>query len=260
MFPRPDTRCSAMLVLAIFLSAAAPAHSESSQVTRYADAGTQLEGYLALPDAVGEKAPGVLIVHQWLGITDHEREVADRLAREGYAAFACDIYGEDDRPAGRSEAGESAGKYKGDVGLYRQRLQRGLEVLRDRAEVDTTRLAVIGYCFGGTGALELARSGADVKAAVSFHGGLATPDPEDARQIKGTVLVCHGGNDSAVPDEELMGFIREMRNAEVDWYLMILGNAVHGFTHRHDPQRYDAKAEARSWEAMRDLFTEVFQN
>ncbi|MBN1423582.1 dienelactone hydrolase family protein [Candidatus Fermentibacteria bacterium] len=236
------------------------AHAQSSVTIRYADKDAQLEGYLALPEQGAEPVPGILIVHQWLGVTDHEREVADRLAQEGYAAFACDIYGADDMPDGRAEAAQSSGKYKGDVALYRRRLQRGLEVLRDRAEVDATRLAVIGYCFGGTGALELARSGADVKAAVSFHGGLATPDPEDARQIKGTVLVCHGGNDSAVPDEELMGFIQEMRNAEVDWYLMILGNAVHGFTHRHDPQRYDAKAEARSWEAMRDLFTEVLQN
>jgi dienelactone hydrolase len=233
-------------------------HAQPGGTVPYADGEVALEGYLALPPELAAPVPGVLVVHQWMGLTDHEREIADRLASEGYAAFACDIYGQDDRPGSQSEAGRSAGKYKNDVTLYRRRLQRGLDMLRSRPEVDGARLAVIGYCFGGTGALELARSGVDIKAAVSFHGGLSTPHPEDAREIKGTILACHGGSDSAVPDAELRGFIQEMRDAGVDWYLMMFGNAVHGFTHRHDPQRYDAKAEARSWNAMLGLFRDVF--
>jgi dienelactone hydrolase len=232
--------------------------SATTEMITYRDGETELEGYLAVPEGTTGTVPGILIVHQWMGVTDHEKEVADRLAAEGYAAFACDIYGKDDRPKDRSEAGKHAGMYKGDVDLYRQRLKAGLNTLRSRSEVDADRIAVIGYCFGGTGALELARSGADIKAAVSLHGGLSTPNPEDAKQIKGTVLVAHGADDAAVSDSELMAFIEEMRNADVDWYLMMFGNSVHGFTHRHDADRYNEKAEERSWEAMTDLFEEVF--
>jgi dienelactone hydrolase len=232
--------------------------SQTSEMITYRDGETELEGYLAAPEDMTGTIPGILIVHQWMGVTDHEKEVADRLAAQGYVAFACDIYGKHDRPEDRSEAGRYAGMYKGDVALYRQRLSVALNTLRNRPEVDSDRIAVIGYCFGGTGALELARSGADIKAAVSLHGGLSTPNPEDAKQIKGTVLVAHGADDAAVSDSELMAFIEEMRNADIDWYLMIFGNSVHGFTHRHDADRFNERAEARSWEAMMDLFEDVF--
>ena len=245
------------VIVIILLVSHSPILSAAESI-EYNHGDTTLEGYLVVPETEGKPVPGILIVHQWMGLSDHEQEVANRLAQKGYVAFAVDIYGKDDRPKDRSEAGVYASRYKGDIVLYRQRLKAAFEVLRTRPEVDPDRVAVIGYCFGGTGALELARSGADIKAAVSFHGGLSTPNPEDAKQIKGTVLVCHGADDQAVPDSELMGFIEEMRNADVDWYLMMFGNSVHGFTHRHDPERYDEKAEARSWKAMLDLFKEVF--
>lgn len=225
----------------------------------YRDGKTVLEGYLALPAQSEGPLPGVLIVHQWMGLSDHEKEVADRLAEAGYAAFACDIYGKDDRPSDRSKAGAYAGKYKGNIALYRQRLRAGLKVLQEHPKIDPSRLAVIGYCFGGTGALELGRSGADVKAIVSLHGGLSTPNPEDARNIKGTVLICHGGDDRNVKDPELMAVLKELRDADVDWYLTIYGNSVHGFTHRHDPERYNAKAERRAWQAMMELFRETLR-
>jgi len=233
-------------------------YSQESEFLIYQDGETELEGYLVLPADHAHSMPGILIVHQWMGLSDHEKEVADRLAQEGYVAFAVDIYGKGDRPTDRSEAGTYAMKYKGDTDLYRRRLNAAFETLRMRPEVDSNRIGVIGYCFGGTGALELARSGADVQAAVSLHGGLSTQDPEDARQIKGTVLVLHGADDQAVRDDELMDFVEEMRNADVDWYLMMFGNSVHGFTHRHDSDRYNKLAEERSWDAMLDLFKEVF--
>lgn len=250
--------------------------SQSNRMVEYRSGDTVLEGYLALPDQLNTtqagqspeptplenaaiaRVPGVLIVHQWMGITDHEKETANRLAEAGYVAFACDVYGKNDRPAGPADAGRYAGKYKGDIPLFRERLKAGLDVLKNLQEVDPARLAVIGYCFGGTGALELARSGADVKAVVSFHGGLETPDKTDAKNIKGTILVCHGGDDVNVPDPELMGFVEEMRAADIDYYLTIYGNSVHGFTHRHDPQRYNRLADERSWEAMMNLFNRKF--
>jgi dienelactone hydrolase len=232
------------------------AYSQESLI--YHDGETELEGYLVVPSDHMHPMPGILIVHQWMGLSDHEKEIANRLAKEGYVAFAVDIYGKDDRPTDRSEAGTYAMKYKGDTDLYRQRLNAAFKTLGERPEVDPNSIAVIGYCFGGTGALELARSGADIKAAVSLHGGLSTPDPEDARQIKGTVLILHGADDQAVSDDELMAFVEEMRNADVDWYLTIFGNSVHGFTHRHDSDRYNKLADQRSWNAMLDLFKKVF--
>ena len=225
----------------------------AAETVEYSDGVKALEGHLVLPDE-GTDLPGVLIVHQWMGITAHEKEVAQRLAHAGYAAFACDIYGKDDRPANRSEAGTYAGKYKNDVARFRRRLQRGLTVLQNHPRVNARRLAVIGYCFGGTGALELGRSGADVKAIVSFHGGLSTPDTRDAAKIKGAVLICHGGDDRHVPDTELLGVMNELRATGVDWQAIVYGNSVHGFTHRHDKSRYNTKAEARAWNAMMDLF------
>lgn len=249
---------TAMLVSLILVMAPLTVLAQTPEVINYHDGEIELEGYLVVPEGTDGPVPGILIVHQWMGVSDHEKEVAHRLATEGYVAFACDIYGKGNRPADRSEAGRYAGMYKSDVSLYRQRLKAALYTLRSRPEVDGNRIAVIGYCFGGTGALELARSGAEIKATVSLHGGLSTPIPDDAKQIKGTVLVCHGADDAAVSDSELMAFLEEMRNADIDWYLIMLGNSVHGFTHRHDADRFNEKAEERSWEAMTDLFEKVF--
>jgi len=242
------TLAAALLVPALVVAGAA---------VDYADGDKTLEGFLELPKGEG-RLPGVLIVHQWMGITDHEKEVAGRLAKAGFAAFACDIYGKGDRPNGRSQAGAYAGKYKNNIALYRRRLAAGLSVLKKHPRVDPSRLAVIGYCFGGTGALELGRSGADVKAIVSFHGGLSTPKPEDAKNIRGSVLICHGGDDRHVPDKEVLGVMNELRATKVDWQVLVFGNSVHGFTHRHDDQRYNAKAEARAWNAMMNLFAETW--
>lgn len=252
----------AALILAVLVTYSTPLMktSEANELVAYADGAKELEGYLSVPENGNGPFPGILIVHQWMGLTNHEKEVADRLAAEGYAAFACDIYGKDDRPENWSEAAKYAGMYKGNTNLYRQRLEAALNTLRGRPEVDSSRVAVIGYCFGGTGALELARSGADLRAVVSLHGGLSTPNPEDAKQIKATVLVCHGADDTVVSDSELMAFMEEMRGADIDWYLLILGNSVHGFTHRHDADRFNEKAEERSWEAMKDLFERVLSD
>lgn len=247
-------------IYTVFLMAvfAVSTNAQTIETIEYKDGETILEGYLALPENRTVPVPGILIVHQWMGLTDHEKETANRLAKLGYAAFACDIYGKNERPSNPAEAGQFAGKYKGNIELYRQRLNVAMNTLKNRPEVDAEKTAVMGYCFGGTGALELARSGADIKAAVSMHGGLSTSNPEDAKNIKATVLVCHGADDTVVPDKELLAFMDEMRNADIDWYLMIFGNAVHGFTHRNDTERYNKNADERSWNAMMDLFSQVF--
>ena len=157
-----------------------------------------------------------------------------------------------------------AGKYKGDRALYRKRLNLALEALKKDPLVDPAKLGAIGYCFGGTGALELARSGADVKGTVSFHGGLDSLKPEDARAIKGRVLVLHGADDPFVPAADITAFQEELRKAGVDWTMVYYGGAVHAFTNPGagaDSGRgaaFNAKADARSWQAMAAFFEDLF--
>jgi dienelactone hydrolase len=221
-----------------------------------------LEGYLAYDDANG-KRPGVLVVHEWMGLNEYAKKRARQLAELGYVAFAADIYGKGIRPANQKEAGEQASIYKKDRNLMRERAKAGLEVLKKQDVTDDSKLAAIGYCFGGTTVLELARSGADVQGVVSFHGGLDTPKPEDAKNIKGKVLALHGADDPFVTAKEVQAFEREMREAKVDWQLVSYGGAVHAFTNPDAGKdvskgaAYDEKADKRSWEAMQAFLREA---
>lgn len=244
------------------------ARVDAAVVTRtvdYSHDGTALEGFLAYDDAVSGTRPGVLIVHQWMGLTDNERMRARMLAELGYVAFAVDVYGKGVRPANTQEAAQEAGKYYADRALLRARITAGLDVLRKQKLVDPTRLAAIGYCFGGGGALELARSGADLAGVVSFHGSLDTPNPQDAKRIRAKLLVCHGADDPYVKPEAVHAFLEEMENAGVDYQLIFYSGAVHGFTQKgsgNDPSRgvaYNANADRRSWQHMKDFFAEIFR-
>ena len=230
----------------------------------YTHDGVTLEGYLAYDDAVQGTRPGVLIVHQWMGLTDNERMRADMLAQMGYVAFALDVYGKGIRPANTDEARTQAGKYYGDRELFRARIAAGLAQLKAQETVDPSRVAAIGYCFGGGGVLELARSGAEVAGVVSFHGSLDTPLPAQAGEVKAKVLVCHGAVDPYVKPEAVRGFVDEMEAAGVDYQLIMYAGAVHAFTQKaagDDPSQgaaYDAAADRRSWGHMQDFFAEIF--
>lgn len=254
-----------ILLLAAVLSTLMARAEIKTQAVEYKDGDTTLEGWMAFDDAVQGKRPGVLIVHQWKGLTDYEKKRAEMLAKLGYNVFAVDIYGKGIRPKSPQEAGAQAGKYKGDRALLRRRVTAGFDVLRKNELTDTRRIAAIGYCFGGTTALELARSGADVSGIVSFHGGLSTPTPDDARNIKGKILALHGADDPNVPVKEVEGFEKEMRDAKVDWQLVAYGGAVHSFTDwnaGNDNSKgaaYNEKADQRSWEAMKQFFAEIFK-
>jgi dienelactone hydrolase len=206
-----------------------------------------------------------LVAHQWKGLTAYERKRAEMLAKLGYAVFCADIYGKGVRADNPQDAAKLAGKYKGDRPLLRARVNAAFDQLKKQALVDPKRMAAIGYCFGGTTVLELARSGADVAAVVSFHGALATPEPGDAAKIKGKVLALHGADDPFVPPAEVAGFEEEMRKAKVDWQLVAYGGAVHSFTDwnaGNDNSKgaaYHEKADHRSWEAMKTFFAEVLK-
>jgi len=225
----------------------------------------ELEGYLVYDDAVAGKRPGVVVIHDWMGPSDFTRQRADGLARMGYIALAADIYGKGVRPKDAKEAATLAGQYKNDRALLRARAQAALDALMAQPETDRARVAAIGFCFGGTAALELARSGAALDGVVSFHGGLDTPNPQDARQIRGKILALHGADDPFVPPDQVAAFEKEMRDAKVDWQLVKYGNAVHAFTipsagnDNSKGAAYNAEADRRSLQAMKDFFAEIFK-
>ena len=236
-----------------------------TKVIEYKQGDTVLEGYHAYDDAVQGQRPGVLIVHQWMGLTDYEKKRAEMLAKMGYNVFALDIYGKGVRPANQQAAGAMAGKYKSDRALLRERANAGLAELKKLPQTDPKRIAAIGYCFGGTTVLELARAGTDIAGVVSFHGGLGTPTPDDAKNIKCKVIALHGADDPFVPAKEVAAFEEEMRKAKVDWQLVAFGNSVHGFTmtsagsDNSKGMAYNEKADKRSWEIMKQFFGEIFK-
>ena len=235
-----------------------------TQTVAYQQGGVTLEGYLAYDDARAGKQPGVLVVHQWMGLTDYEQNRAVMLAQLGYVAFCADIYGKGVRPQSIKDAGTEATKYKTDRALLRQRVQTGLEQLKGNPRVDSARVAAIGYCFGGTAVIELARSGATLDGVVSFHGGLDSPTPADGKNIQCKVLACHGGDDPFVPAKDLAAFEDEMRAANVDWRLIKYGGAVHSFTQpladgSLPGAKYNERADRRSWLDMKNFFAEIFR-
>jgi dienelactone hydrolase len=230
----------------------------------YKEGATALEGYMATKKGVEGKQPGVLVIPDWMGVKDPYKKIADRLAEMGYVAFTADVYGKGVRPSNAQEAGALAGKYKSDRKLLRQRVQAALAELKKNPNVDPNRIAVIGYCFGGTAALELARDGAAVAGVVTFHGGLDSPNPDDGKNIKGKVLVLHGADDPFVKPEEIAAFQAEMRKGNVDWQMVYYGDAVHSFsqpqagTDKSKGNAYNEKAARRSWEDMKQFFREIF--
>ncbi len=257
-----------MLTLLPFLMAAATANTAiRTQALDYHQEDAALEGYLAYDDRVKDQRPGVLVVHEWWGINEYIRRRAVQLASMGYVAFAADIYGKGNRAKTREEAMTLAGKFRSgtDRALMRARVNAGLEALKNNPLVDPKRVAAIGYCFGGAAVLELARSGAELAGVVSFHGALATPNPDDAKNIKARVLVLTGADDPSVKPEQVAAFEDEMRRAGVDWQLVSYGHAVHGFTNRDNGtdntrgSAYNEKADKRSWRAMKDFFEEIFK-
>ncbi|HRO67498.1 MAG TPA: dienelactone hydrolase family protein [Pseudobdellovibrionaceae bacterium] len=229
----------------------------------YKSGSTAMEGYLALPAAKRLNSPAVLIVHDWMGLSDMVKKKADEMAEKGYVALAVDIYGKGVRPKDAKEAGALAGKYKNDVKLLRERMTAALKVLKNQRGVDPKHVVAFGYCFGGTSVLELARTGAEVAGIVSFHGGLATPKLTDAKNIKGKVLVLHGALDPFVPPAEVEAFQKAMNEAKVDYQFIAYSGAVHAFTNPSAGSdlkagtAYNKRADERSWKAFEQFLAEV---
>lgn len=235
---------------------------QTQEITYDAD-GMRAVGCLALPDGTA-KRPGVLVCHEGPGMDDNARRRTQRLAEElGYVAFALDYIGDGQRLEDLKETMGRLGPLMKDPLKIRRLGQAGLDVLTSQERVDTSRLAAIGYCFGGTMSLELARGGAPLSAVVGFHSGLATARPDDAADIKGKVLVCIGADDPLVPPQQRSAFEEEMRKGGVDWRMNLYGGAAHSFTNPDADAlgtpgiEYHGPTDVRSWAAMVDLFNET---
>ncbi len=252
------------VMIGLFLFSTAIAQVQTD-VVEYKHDKTVLEGYVSYDKSLKGPRPGILVVHEWYGVNDYVKKRAEQLALLGYVAFVVDMYGKGIRPTTPQECGIQAGKYRNDRPLMRARIKAALDELKKNKMVDTKKIAAIGYCFGGSVVLELARSGADVAGVISFHGGLDTPAPEDAKNIKGKILICHGGDDPNVTMEAVNAFRDEMSNAKVDYQVIVYGGAVHSFTNPdagNDPSKgvaYNPSADKRSWEAMKQFLGEIFK-
>jgi dienelactone hydrolase len=261
-------RLAMKFIVPLAIGMAWTAHAQGkvrTETVDYSHGDVQLQGFLAYDDERPGPRPGVLLVHDWTGVGPYAKGRAEMLAAQGYVAFALDMYGKDIRPTTQEECAKQAGIYRADRGLMRARAAAGLEQLKKLEIVDPKRIAVIGYCFGGGVALELARAGADLEGVVVFHGNLDTPNPDDAKKIKAKVLVCHGADDPYVPPAQVAAFEDEMRKAGVDWTLISYGGAVHSFTRPdagNDNSKgaaYNESADKRSWGAMTLFFNEIFR-
>jgi dienelactone hydrolase len=252
-----------------FLAASLITGSQAALVEKavvYQQGDATLEGFHVYDDAVTGKRPAVLVIHQWTGLSEYEKRRSRMLAEMGYNVFAADIYGQGIRPV-PPDAGKEAGKYKGDRTLYRGRMTAALELLKADEHTDASKIAAIGYCFGGTGVLELARAGTDIAGVVSFHGGLDSAEGLAAEpgKIKAKALVLHGAADPYVPPAQVAAFEKEFSDAKADWQLVLYSGAVHSFTHKEagsDPSKgaaYNESADRRSWTAMQAFFAELFK-
>jgi dienelactone hydrolase len=235
---------------------------KTQDIEYHAD-GQRLVGYLAVDDAKPGKRPGIIVAHEGGGLTDHAKTSARRLAEAGYVAFALDYYGDGQPLSDMSQAMGRIGAWMADPTGIRARAHAALEVLTAQAETDADRLAGIGYCFGGTTVLEMARAGEPLKAVVGFHSGLGTARPATGG-IKAAVLVQIGADDPIIPPEQRGAFEAEMNAAEADWRMIVYGGAGHSFTNPGSNAlgrpgfEYNEKADKRSWRAMLDLFDETF--
>lgn len=230
----------------------------------YEDENQKLEGFIAIPKKKITNGNAVLLLPAWMGIDANAKENATELAKLGFTTFVADIYGADKRPTNTAEAGKIAGFYKKNIASYHKRIQLALDELI-KAGANPDKIAVIGYCFGGTGAIEAARMNMKIRGVVSFHGGLGRDATRTIESISPKVLVLHGADDFYVPEIEIKAFQDEMKTAKADWQMVYYANSVHAFTHKdagNDNSKgaaYNEKAAKRSWIAMQEFFKEIFK-
>jgi dienelactone hydrolase len=253
------------IIVALTLISCVSLAKIKTETVEYKQGDQTLQGYLAYDTAVKSARPGVLIVHAWMGLDEYTKRRARELAKLGYVAFAADIYGKGIRPKNADEAGKLATEYRsGDRKLLRSRAQAALDELKKNKMVDQSHLYAIGYCFGGTAVMELAMTGAPLKAVVAFHGGLDfSQTMGDVKNIKAHVLILHGALDPYSPKEQVDALEKAMNDAKLDYEIVLYANAVHAFTDPgagNDPSKgtaYNPIADRRSFQAMENFFHEM---
>lgn len=250
------------IVLTTFLTAPARAAIQTETV-EYKIGDTEFVGYLAYDDAGETPAPGVLVVHEWWGLNDYAKRRARDVAELGYVAFALDMYGGGKNTTDPQQAGQWAGQVRGDGDLARERFTAALRLLQEHERVDEDRIAAMGYCFGGGMVLNMARANLPLQGVASFHGGLENSWAWPPETITPKILVLHGAADSHIPDEELVEFMNEMREADANWQVNVYSDAKHAFTNPAadeagmDSVAYDKQADERSWDALTLFFREI---
>ena len=252
------------LFACVFVCAASAEAGVQTRNVSYKHGDLECHGFLAWDDSIDGPRPGVLVVHEWWGLNDYARSRAEQLAKLGFIAFAADMYGEGKTTEHPQEAGQMASKVRANVEDWRKRATAALDVLKGQPQCDKTKLAAIGYCFGGSTALQLAFSGADIKAAVSFHGALPTPKADEMKQTKATILVCHGADDSFIPEAAIKSFREALDKGGAKYDFVAYPGARHSFTVPNADKvgnpgmKYDKAADEDSWKRMLELFKEKF--
>lgn len=254
-------RYAATLMTLTLAAGAAPA-AVKTEVVEYEHAGTKLKGFLAYDDAATGKQPGVLVFPEWWGLNDYAKDRAKQLAGMGYVAFAADLYGNGQiiDTAHPQDAGKMAGSLRANVAVWRGRAEAGLKQLTSRPNVDATKVAAIGYCLGGSTALQLAYTGADLKAVTTFHAALPTPTAAEAMAVKPKLLVCHGAADSFIPEKAIADFKGTLEGAKAKFDFVNYPGVVHSFTVPgadkvgNPGMKYDKAADEDSWRRMTALF------
>jgi dienelactone hydrolase len=248
---------------AVALAAGAAPAAVATKAVEYEHDGAKLKGFLAYDDAAQGKRPGVLVVHEWWGLDEYAKDRCKQLAELGYVAFAPDMYGEGKTVTEREHAQKMATAVRADVKAWRGRAEAGLKQLASQPNVDGSKLAAIGYCFGGSTCLQLAYAGADLKAVATFHAALPTPTAEEAKAVKPKLYVAHGADDFFIPKEAVEGFRKALDAAGVKYTFESFPGVVHSFTvpgadkHMIKGMKYDKAADEKSWAAMRALFKET---
>lgn len=262
-----------LIVLAIgalFAAVLGPARVDAKVIGKpveYSSQGTVLKGYLAYDDALSGKRPGVLVVHEWWGHNEYARKRASMLAGLGYAALAADMYGDGKQAMHPDDAGKFSSEVMKNFPVARARFIAAMDFLKQQPTVDPGRIAAIGYCFGGAVVLNMARQGADLKGVASFHGSIAAVEPAKAGMVKAKIMVFHGADDKFMTPEQIEAFKKEMTDAKADYTFISYPGAIHSFTNPdatelgkkyNIPLAYNADADKKSWEEMKNFFTDIF--
>lgn len=256
-------RCLFTILIVGLITSSASAAVKLFPVT-YEHDGVKFKGHLAYDDAVKEKRPGILVVHEWMGLDEYAKKRATMLAEMGYVALAADMYGDGKMAKHPDEARGMMSAVRKNVDTWQGRANAALKFLQAQEQCDPKKVAAIGYCFGGSTVQQLAYSGADIAAICSFHGAPVVPTDEQAKAIKAKVMFCHGAADSFIPEAECQKLRAAWDKNNVDYRFIYYGGAKHSFTVPGaekagvDGLKYDEKADRRSWNAMQSLFREVF--